>query len=162
MIRSIIAAVSENNVVGKDNGLPWKLSADLKRLKSLTMGHHIIMGRKTWDSLGRALPGRVNVVITNRKDFRAEGAVVVNSLEEALTVSSGDTEIFIFGGAEIFRKALPLVDKIYFTRVHARIRGDAFFPDFNLFEWQETQREEHHKDDKNEYDYTFVTLERKK
>lgn len=161
MKRSIIVAMSENNVVGKDNGLPWKLSADLKRLKEITMGHHIIMGRKTWESLGRPLPGRVNVVITNQKNYKAEGGVVVNSLEEALTISSGDTEIFIFGGAEIFKKALPLVSKIYLTRVHAKIKGDAFFPDLNLFEWKETERHEHRADEKNQYDYTFITLERK-
>ena len=109
---SIIVAVSENNVVGKENKLPWKLSADLKRLKSLTMGHHIIMGRKTWESLGKALPGRINVVITTDKNFKAEGGVVVHSLKEAFTVSSSDDEIFIFGGGKIFKEAMPLVKKI--------------------------------------------------
>src|SRR3954463_1699882 len=106
---SIIVALSENNVIGRDNGLPWKLSADLKRLKSLTMGHHIIMGRRTWESLGRPLPGRENVVITRDKNFVAEGATVVHSLEEALKISYSDNEIFIFGGGKVFQEALPKV-----------------------------------------------------
>ena len=159
-MRSIIVAVSENNVIGKDNGLPWKLSADLKRLKSLTMGHHILMGRKTWESLGKPLPGRTNVVITTQKDYSAPGATLVNSLEEALTVSSGDNEIFIFGGAEIFRKSLPWVNKVYLTRVHAKIDGDAFFPKLDLLEWKIVEIHDHRADDKNEYDYSFITMER--
>lgn len=159
-MRSIIVAVSENNVIGNKNGLPWKLSADMKRLKSLTMGHHIIMGRKTWDSLGRPLPGRTNVVITSQSDFEAPGAIVVNSLEEALTFASGDSESFIFGGAEIFKKSLPWVQKIYMTKVHATIEGDAFFPKLDLLEWKITSVEEFKADEKNEYDYSFLTMER--
>ena len=157
---SIIVAVSENNVVGKNNKLPWKLSADLKRLKSLTMGHHIIMGRKTWESLGKPLPGRINVVITSNINYKADGGVIVNSLKEALEYSSGDDEIFIFGGGGIFNEAMPLAYKIYMTRVHAIIDGDTFFPDINLKEWKETQREDFKADEKNQYDYSFITLER--
>ncbi len=157
---SIIVAVSENNVVGKENKLPWKLSADLKHLKSLTMGHHIIMGRKTWESLGRALPGRINVVITTDKNFKAEGGVVVQSLKEALTVSSSDDEIFIFGGGKIFKEAMPLVKKIYMTKVHSIIDGDTFFPVLDMKDWKETSREDFKADEKNQYDYSFVTLER--
>ncbi len=159
-MRSIIVAVSENNVIGKENGLPWKLSADLKRLKALTMGHHILMGRKTWESLGKPLPGRTNVVITTQKDYSAPGATVVNSLEEALTVSGGDNEIFIFGGAEIFKKALPWVNKVYLTRVHAKIDGDAFFPKLELLEWKIVDIHDYKADEKNEYDYSFITMER--
>ncbi len=158
---SIIVALSENNVVGVRNELPWKLSADLKRLKSLTMGHHIIMGRKTWESLGRPLPGRVNVVITHDRHYKAEGAIVVNSLNEAIQVASDDTEAFVFGGGIIFREALPLVRRIYMTKVHATIEGDTHFPVLNMNEWKETSREEFKADEKNQYDYSFVTLERK-
>ena len=157
---SIIVAVSENNVVGKENKLPWKLSADLKRLKSLTMGHHIIMGRKTWESLGKALPGRINVIITTDKNFKAEGGVVVHSLKEALNVSSIDDEIFIFGGGKIFKEAMPLVKKIYITRVHSIIDGDTFFPVLYMNDWKETSREDFKADEKNQYDFSFVTLER--
>ena len=157
---SIIVAVSENNVVGKENKRPWKLSADLKHLKSLTMGHHIIMGRKTWESLGKALPGRINVVITTDKNFKAEGGVVVHSLKEAFTVSSSDDEIFIFGGGKIFKEAMPLVKKIYITKVHSIIDGDTFFPVLDMKDWKETSREDFKADEKNQYDYSFVTLER--
>ena len=159
---SIIVAVSENNVVGKENKLPWKLSADLKRLKSLTMGHHIIMGRKTWESLGKALPGRINVVITTDKNFKAEGGVVVHSLNEALAFSSADDEIFIFGGGKIFKEAMPLVNKIYITRVHSIIDGDTFFPVLDRSDWKEISREDFKADEKNQYNYSFVTLVRKK
>ena len=159
---SIIVAVSENNVVGKENKLPWKLSADLKRLKSLTMGHHIIMGRKTWESLGKALPGRINVVITTDKNFKAEGGVVVHSLNEALAYSSVDDEIFIFGGGKIFKEAMPLVNKIYITRVHSIIDGDTFFPVLDRSDWKEISREDFKADEKNQYNYSFLTLVRKK
>ena len=159
---SIIVAVSENNVVGKENKLPWKLSADLKRLKSLTMGHHIIMGRKTWVSLGKALPGRINVVITTDKNFKAEGGVVVHSLNEALAFSSADNEIFIFGGGKIFKEAMPLVNKIYITRVHSIIDGDTFFPVLDRSDWKEISREDFKADEKNQYNYSFLTLVRKK
>ena len=159
---SIIVAVSENNVVGKENKLPWKLSADLKRLKSLTMGHHIIMGRKTWESLGKALPGRINVVITTDKNFKAEGGVVVHSLNEALAFSSADDEIFIFGGGKIFKEAMPLVNKIYITRVHSIIDGDTFFPVLDRSDWKEISREDFKADEKNQYNYSFLTLVRKR
>jgi dihydrofolate reductase len=159
---SIIVALSENNVIGRDNGLPWKLSADLKRLKSVTMGHHIIMGRRTWESLGRPLPGRVNVVITRDKNFKAEGAVIVHSLQDALQVAKNDNEAFIFGGGKVFSEALPQVNRIYETIVHTTIDGDTFFPELNNREWKETFRESHAADEKNEFDYTFITLERLK
>jgi dihydrofolate reductase len=157
---SIIVALSENNVIGRDNGLPWRLSADLKRLKALTMGHHIIMGRRTWQSLGKPLPGRVNVVITRDKNFSAEGAVVVHSLNEALNVSKDDEEIFIFGGGKVFSEALPLVNRILMTIVHTSIDGDTHFPVLDKKEWKDISRESHSADDKNEFDYSFVTLER--
>ncbi len=158
---SIIVALSENNVIGRENNLPWKLSADLKRLKAITMGHHLIMGRKTWESLGRPLPGRTNVVITSDKNYKAEGGVVVHSFNEALQTSAHDNEAFVFGGGKIFREALPVVTKIYMTIVHAKIDGDTFFPGLDKNEWHEVEREDFKADEKNQYDYSFITLERK-
>jgi dihydrofolate reductase len=125
------------------------------------MGHHIVMGRRTWESLGRCLPGRVNVIITSDKNFIADGSIVVHSLEEALQISSQDPEIFIFGGGKIFKEALPLVDRIYMTMVHAQIEGDVHFPVINIDEWNEISREDFKADEKNQYDYSFITLERK-
>ncbi|MBK6837214.1 MAG: dihydrofolate reductase [Bacteroidetes bacterium] len=160
MTISIIVALSENNVVGINNQLPWKLSADLKRVKGLTMGHHIIMGRKTYESIGRPLPGRVNVVITRNSDFNAEGCILAGSLAEALKISKSDPEVFIFGGGEIFREALPLVSKIYMTKVHHSLEGDTYFPLLDPSHWKEIEKVEFKADEKNEYDYSFITLEK--
>src|ERR1041385_6253429 len=117
---SIIVALSENNVIGVKKALPWHLSADLKRVKAITMGHHLIMGRKTFESIGKPLPGRTIIIITRNKDYKVEGCIVVPSLEEALKAVKNDDEPFIFGGGEIFNQALPLVNKIYMTRIHKR------------------------------------------
>jgi len=160
MTLSIIVALSENNVVGINNQLPWHLSADLKRVKALTMGHHLIMGRKTFESIGKPLPGRTNVIITRNKNFKAEGCVVVSSLNEALEKSKDDSEAFIFGGGEIFREALPKVTKIYMTRIHRNIDGDTRFPDLVTKEWKEISRQDFKADEKNDYDYSFINLER--
>ena len=161
---SIIAALSTNNVIGRANGIPWRQSADLKRLKTLTMGHHMIMGRKTWDSLlGRPLPGRVIVIITRRDDFAPEGAIVVKSLEDAIRVveESGDEEPFIVGGAEIFEQAMQRADRMYLTRIHAELDGDTFFPDFDdVSEWHLIDSEHFEADEKNEYPYSFLLYER--
>ncbi|REJ85183.1 MAG: dihydrofolate reductase [Bacteroidetes bacterium] len=157
---SVIVALSENNVVGVRNQLPWKLSADLKRVKALTMGHHILMGRKTFESIGKALPGRTNVVITRNEEYRAEGCVMCKSLKEAINHASSDTELFIFGGGEIFQEAIPLADKIYMTRVHTTIQGDTYFPELNPEEWTVTESESFSADEKNEFDYSFITMER--
>lgn len=160
---SIIAALTTNNVIGRDNGLPWRQSTDLKRLKNLTMGHHLIMGRKTWDSVGKALPGRTSVVITRRDDFQAEGAIVVQSLEEAIELveKSGDEEPFIAGGAEIFQLAMHRADRMYLTRIHVELEGDTFFPDFDdVTEWRLTDSEHFEADEKNQYPYSFLTYER--
>ncbi|MEY4593834.1 MAG: hypothetical protein RIQ47_244 [Bacteroidota bacterium] len=161
MSLSIIVALSENHVIGSGNQLPWKLSADLKRVKALTMGHHLIMGRKTYESIGRPLPGRTNVIITRNGSYAPEGCVVVNSLAAALELAKEDSEAFVFGGGEIFREALPLVNKIYLTKVHCVIDGDTHFPELTSSEWIELNREEFKADEKNEYDYSFVTLQRK-
>lgn len=155
---SIIVALSENNVVGVRNQLPWKLSADLKRLKALTMGHHIIMGRKTYESIGKPLPGRTNVIISRNKDYQAEGCVLANSLQHALEIALDDEEVFVFGGGEIFNEAMDKADKIYMTRVHKHIDGDTYFPVVKPFEWRIIDLEEFKADEKNEYDYSFMTL----
>jgi dihydrofolate reductase len=163
MIKSIIVAVSENLVIGKDNKLIWHLPADLKFFKFLTMGHSIIMGRKTFDSIGKALPGRTSLIITRNKNYQApEGCIVCHSLQEALerTEKMRETEAFIIGGSEIFKDAEELADKIYYTEVKETFEGDAFF-NFDKNKWKEVKREEHSKDEKNKYDYAFVEYVRK-
>jgi dihydrofolate reductase len=160
---SILAALSNNNVIGRNNDVPWKLSTDLRRLKSLTMGHHIVMGRKTFDSIGRPLPGRTNVVITRNESFQAEGVVVVSSLEEATkrAEAAGDPEPFILGGAEIYRLSLHLAHRMYLTRVHADVEGDTYFPDFDdVNEWRLVDSEHFEADEKNQYPFSFLTYDR--
>ena len=157
---SIVVAVAENGVIGRRGSLPWRLSDDLKMFKRLTTGHTIVMGRKTWESIGRALPGRRSVVITRGDDFRAEGAEAVHSLAEALELTERDDEVFITGGAEVFREALSQCDRIYLTRVHANVDGDVFFPPIDWREWREVAREEHSADEKNQYPFTFLTYDR--
>jgi dihydrofolate reductase len=160
---SLIAALSTNDVIGRDNQIPWRLSTDLKRFKELTMGHHLIMGRKTFESVGRPLPGRTNVVITRRPDFRADGVVVVNSLEDAIHLASeaGDQEPFIAGGAEIYRLSIHRADRMYLTRVHTDIEGDTYFPEFDdVSEWRLVDAEHLEADEKNEYAFSFLTYDR--
>ena len=160
---SIIAALSTNNVIGRDNDIPWRQSTDLKRLKALTMGHHIVMGRKTWETLGRPLPGRVNVVITRREDYRADGAVVVTSIDEALHIAAaaGDAKVFIGGGAQIYQQPMHRCDRMYLTRIHADVEGDTFFPEFDdVSEWHLTDAEHFEADEKNQYPYSFLTYDR--
>jgi dihydrofolate reductase len=160
---SIIAALSTNNAIGRDNGLPWRQSTDLKRLKALTMGHHMIMGRKTYESVGRPLPGRITIVITRSEDYHPAGVTIVHSVEEALRLAkeAHDEEPFIAGGAEIFRHAMPRVDRMYLTRIHAEVEGDAFFPEFDdVAEWQLTDSEHFEADEKNQYPFSFLTYDR--
>lgn len=162
---TLIAAMAENRVIGREGRIPWHLSDDLRRFKRLTTGHAILMGRKTWDSLGRALPGRENVVITRQPDLQAPGAVVVGSLDEALrhARSRGETEAFVVGGGEIYREALPLADRLELTLVHATFDGDARFPEFDPAAWTEVAREEHAaaaKEGEAPLRYAFVTYER--
>jgi dihydrofolate reductase len=152
---SIIAALSNNNVIGRNNALPWHLSADLKRFKALTMGHTLVMGRKTFESIGQPLPGRRTVVVT-RGDFRADGVDVVHNLQDALTDGA-----FICGGAEIYAQSLERADRMYLTRVHVDVEGDAFFPEFDdVTEWKLVDAEHCEADEKNEYPYSFLTYER--
>lgn len=143
---SLIVAYAQGGVIGLDNQLPWHLPEDLKRFKALTMGHHIIMGRKTYDSLGRLLPGRTTVIVTRNADLKVEGALIAHSLEEAVAMcqfadGQADDEVFIIGGAELYRAGLDLADKLYVTEVNLKVQGDAFFPELDVSIWQETSRE---------------------
>jgi len=161
MTISIIVAVGENNVIGKDNQLLWHLPADLKYFKKLTMGYPIIMGRKTYESIGRPLPGRISIIITRNKSYKAEGCIVVNDLESALNAAKSYDEAFIIGGAQIYRQALACATKLYLTKVHASFEGDVFFPDFGDNEWELISTEDNAIDEKNKYPYTFLTFIRK-
>ena len=159
---AIIVAAAENNVIGKDNGLIWHLPADLRHFKQITMGHPMLMGRKTYESIGKPLPGRTSIIITTQEDYTAEGCLVTHTLEEAIEQAQQlDEEICIVGGAEIYKQALPLVDTIYLTRVHHTFEGEVYFPELNEAEWETLEQEHHEPDEKNKYNYSFVTLKRK-
>ena len=157
---TLIAAVARNRVIGAGNALPWRLPEDLKRFKSLTLGHPIIMGRKTWDSLGRPLPGRTNIVISRSADFAAPGIRVAGSLEAsvALAASAGAAEAFVIGGADIYAQALPIADRLQLTEIDRDFAGDAYFPAVDPTQWRETLRELQHAE--AGFDYAFVTYER--
>lgn len=157
---SLIVAVADNGVIGKTGAmLPWRLSGDLARFKELTLGHPIIMGRTTYESIGRALPGRQNIVITRNEDFTADGCTIVHSLEEAIRAAESQ-DVFIIGGANIFAQALPLAEQIFLTRVHAQPEGDVVFK-FDESAWSESEPENHTADEKNQYPYSFSLLKRK-
>jgi len=156
---SLIVAVADNGVIGQDNALPWRLPGDLKRFKALTMGKPIIMGRKTFDSIGKPLPGRTNIVITRQSNLQIVGCTVVGSLDEAFGSVQAD-EYMIIGGAEIYRQALPQAQRVYLTQVHATISGDAFFPLLEPTQWHETSRDDVPADDQNQFAHSFITLER--
>lgn len=160
---SLIVAMSSNRVIGRDGDLPWRLPADLRHFKTTTMGHHLIIGRATWDEVGRPLPGRTMVVVTRNRDFSADGVLVAHSIEEALSTARDDDEPFIGGGAEIYRQALEagVVDRLYITRVQARVEGDTFFPSFDLDEWLLADRVDHPADEKNEFPCTFERYDRR-
>lgn len=140
---SLIVAIAKNGVVGKDNALPWHLPEDLKRFRALTTGHHIIMGRKTYESLGRLLPGRTTVIVTRNANYKVEGALVAHSLQAAAALCVDDNEAFVIGGAELYKDALTLANKLYITQIDLEVEGDAFFPQFDQTEWQLTLREAH-------------------
>jgi len=158
---SIIVAASTNNVIGAGGKLPWKISDDLKRFKRLTMGKPIVMGRLTWDSIGRPLPGRQNIVITRQPDFSAAGCDVVDSPVAALRAADDAGEVMIIGGSQIYDLFLSKVGRIYLTRVHARIDGDAYFPEIDGNEWMLVERESHGPSEANEFAFDFLTYERR-
>lgn len=157
---TLIAAASENNIIGKDNKLIWRLSDDLKHFKELTKGHFVIMGRKTFESMPKALPNRTNVIITRKTDYKAENAIVVNSLEKALKVAESDNQPFVIGGGEIYKLSMEIADRIELTRVHTSIEGDTSFPEINLEKWQEVKNEKRLKNEKNEYDFSFLRYDK--
>ena len=163
MIKSIIVAKADNDVIGKDNKLVWHMPNDLKHFKNTTMGHHIIMGRKTFESQKKPLPGRTSIVITRNKDFKAEGCLIVHSLEDAYEIGlqNRQEEVFILGGAEIYTIALDSADKIYLTEIKAEFDGDTWFPKIDYSKWVETKRENFEADEKNPHPYSFVELIRK-
>ena len=162
MITSLIVAAAENDVIGRQNDLPWRLSADLRRFKELTMGHAIVMGRKTYESIGRPLPGRRMIVVTRQPGYAAEGAEVAGDMQAAvdLAAQQGETELFIIGGAEIFAHFLPMADRLYWTHVHANVDGDVTFPAFDRGAWQLVESVRHEADAKNEHPYSFELYER--
>lgn len=157
---SLVVAMAENRVIGANNRLPWHLPADLKHFKRITMGHPIVMGRRTWESIGRPLPGRTSIVVTRQAGYRAEGAVVVNSLEAAVEAAAESDELMVIGGAWLFEEVLGRADRIYLTEIHAELEGDTYFPGLNEDEWACVSREDFEQDEKNPYDYTFMVLER--
>jgi dihydrofolate reductase len=163
VIVSLIVAMDERRGIGKNGTLPWRLSSDLKRFRELTMGHHLIVGRKTFDSIGRALPGRQMIVVTQNPLFEAEGVLKSLSVMEALDLAKqrGETEVFVIGGAEIYSQILGLADRIYLTKVHATVDVDTFCPEFDAKDWREVHTKSHPADDKNQYETTFSILERK-
>jgi dihydrofolate reductase len=157
----MIAAVAENNTLGKDNELVWYLPNDFKRFKALTTGHHIIMGRKTFESFPKPLPNRTHIIITRQKEYQAEGCIIVDSIDKALAICPENENSFIIGGGEIYQLGLPFADKIEITRVHHTFEGDAHFPEINEDEWQIVVSEFNEKDEKHHYDYSYLTFIRK-
>lgn len=159
---SIIVALARNGTIGKDGDLPWRLSADLKRFKRITMGHHLLMGRKTFESIGRPLPGRTTVVVSRGRPELAEGVHLVSSIEAGLELAreAGEEELFVAGGAEVFAAVLDRADRLYLTRVEAEVDGDTFFPELDESKWRRVSSETHDANDRNEFPTSFQVLDR--
>ena len=157
---SLIVAMGKNRVIGVDGAIPWRLPNELQLFKRVTMGHHIIMGRKTWESIGRLLPGRTTVIVTRQKNYTAPGALVVNSLAAAITQCANDDEIFVIGGGELYREALPGADRLYLTIVDAAPEGDTRMPEFNAADWREISSENHPADERHAHAYRFAVYDR--
>jgi dihydrofolate reductase len=158
---SLIVAMAKNRTIGVNNTLPWRCPEDLKHFKALTMGHHMIMGRKTFDSIGKALPGRTTVIVTRNNNLSIDGCVIAHSLQDAMNACTGDEEIFIVGGAELYRLSLDLVNKLYVTEIQQDVQGDAQFPEFDNSKWQETSRVIRKQESPQPLSYHFVTYTRK-
>ena len=158
---SLVAALSENRVIGRDNHVPWHLPEDLRRFKALTLGHWVIMGRRTFESLGRPLRQRTTIVLTKRDDFHPEGVLVARSLDEAIALAGEQEEVFILGGEAVYRKAMPRADRMYLTIVHADVEGDTHFPEFEADQWTVLEKERHEADDRHAHACTFRTYARK-
>jgi dihydrofolate reductase len=164
MRKSIVVAMDQKNGIGYQNRLPWHLPDELKRFKALTMGHHLIMGRKTYESIGRALPGRTTIILTHNPEYQPGGCLVAHSVPQAfrLVENRGESEVFICGGEAIYRETLRAADRLYLTRVHAKFQTDTSFPDFDVSLWAEISADFHSEDEKNPYPYTIYIYERKK
>jgi dihydrofolate reductase len=152
--------MGKNRVIGADGRIPWHLPSELKLFKSLTMGHHIVMGRKTYESINRLLPGRTTVIVTRQREYRVPGAIVAHSVGEALDACKGDDEILVIGGADLFRETLPIADRIYLTVVDAEPDGDTFMPEFDLSAWRETSSQDFAPDEKHAHGYRFTIYDR--
>jgi dihydrofolate reductase len=158
---TLIAAAAENNALGKDNQLVWHLTDDFKRFKQLTSGHYIIMGRKTFESFPKQLPNRTHIIITRQKNYKVEGCLIANSIENAMAMAPKNEEVFIIGGAEIYKQSIDFADKIELTRVHSNFEADAYFPEINSNHWTLSFEEQHHKDENHNFDFTFLTYLKK-
>jgi dihydrofolate reductase len=157
---SLLVAASENGVIGRDNGMPWHLPDDLKHFKALTLGKPVLMGRRTFDSIGRPLPGRTNLVLTRSPEWSVPGVTVVADLDAAIRAAAGAAELVVAGGAQVYALALPRATRIYLTRIHASVNGDTHLPDIDLAQWQETARALHPADARHPYAMSFVTLQK--
>lgn len=160
MIVSMIVAIAEDRVIGFNGSIPWHLPADFAYFKKTTMGCPIVMGRKTFDSIGKPLPGRQNIVLTRANDLEIDGCDVVSSLEEAFTLVQDEQEVFILGGQQLYEQALPLADRLYLTHIQATLEGDTFFPDYSAYSWKQVSISEHMADEKNIYPFSFELLEK--
>ncbi|MDX1252093.1 MAG: type 3 dihydrofolate reductase [Gammaproteobacteria bacterium] len=160
MIISLIAAMADNRVIGIDNTLPWRLPADLKHFKKITLGKPILMGRKTYESIGKPLPERTNIIVTADRDYQAPGCVVVHSIDEALAACGNSEETMVIGGASFYEQLLPRADRLYLTLIHENFAGDAWFPAYDPAQWQEIERTDHQPDEANPYRYSFVVMKR--
>jgi dihydrofolate reductase len=160
MTLSLIVAVSKNNVIGRHHQLPWRLSADLRQFKRLTMGHHLIMGRRTYESIGRALPGRTTIVVTRQANFVAEGCMVAHDLPKAIELARGDDQVFVVGGRQIYELALSLCDRMYWTAVDADVPGDTFFASVDWSQWELVSETSHPADERNEFATSFRVYHR--
>ncbi|MBD3610417.1 MAG: type 3 dihydrofolate reductase [Gammaproteobacteria bacterium] len=162
MIISLIWAMADDRVIGINNSLPWKLPADMKWFRQHTLGKPIVMGRKTFESFGaKPLPQRTNIIITSDKEYQADGAVVVHSIDDAIKAAGDVDEVMIIGGMSFYRQMLPKADKLYMTLIHDKFKGDAWFPEFDISPWQEIHREDHEADEKNTHAHSFVVMQRR-
>jgi len=162
MIISIIAAMAKNRVIGKGNSLPWHLPADLKHFKDLTLGKPVIMGSRTFNSIGKVLPGRTTIVLTDDKEFNAPGCLIAKSIDEALELVKDSAEVMVAGGASVYKQFLPLANRMYLTFVNAEVEGDFYFPEYRESDWEETERSDFEADKENIYSYSFITLNKKR
>jgi dihydrofolate reductase len=162
VLRSLVVAMARNRVIGRDNRLPWRLPADLAYFKQVTMGHPVVMGRRTYESIGKPLPGRLNIVVSRNPAFRAPGCTVVSSLDEAWRVAGDAAEVCVIGGTSLFAESLPVADRIHLTEVGAEVPGDTWFPEFDRSEWGESEVLRHPADERHAYPFRIVVLDRKR